>query len=41
VNLTLGNGEVRQGQVLEIKGSKAVVQVFEGTQDIDNRHTHW
>eukprot|EP00947_MAST-08B_sp_MAST-8B-sp1_P002525 g2525.t1 len=40
VNLTLGNGEVRQGQVLEIKGSRAVVQVFEGTQDIDNRNTH-
>ena len=40
VELTLGSGEVRQGQVLEIKGSKAIVQVFEGTQDIDNRRTH-
>ena len=31
VNLTLGNGEKRQGQVLEVAGKKAVVQVFEGT----------
>ena len=27
VNLTLGTGESRQGQVLEIYGSRAVVQV--------------
>ncbi len=27
VNITLGDGEVRQGQVLEISGSRAVVQV--------------
>lgn len=27
VNITLGDGEVRQGQVLEIAGSRAVVQV--------------
>jgi len=40
VDLTLGNGEKRQGQVLEIHGSRAVVQVFEGTSGIDNRHTH-
>ncbi|CAK4069042.1 unnamed protein product [Aphanomyces euteiches] len=40
VNLTLATGEVRQGQVLEVQGSKAVVQVFEGTDGIDNRHTH-
>mmetsp|Transcript_39187 Transcript_39187/g.63594 ORF Transcript_39187/g.63594 Transcript_39187/m.63594 type:complete len:286 (+) Transcript_39187:50-907(+) len=39
VNLTLGNGERRQGQVLEIYGSRAVVQVFEGTSGIDNRKT--
>jgi len=39
VTLTLGNGEKRSGQVLEIAGSKAVVQVFEGTAGIDNRHT--
>ena len=40
VNITLGNGEVRQGQVLEISGKKAVVQVFEGTDGIDNTRTH-
>eukprot|EP00455_Lapot_gusevi_P039767 TRINITY_DN446_c0_g1_i2.p1 TRINITY_DN446_c0_g1~~TRINITY_DN446_c0_g1_i2.p1 ORF type:complete len:512 (+),score=190.51 TRINITY_DN446_c0_g1_i2:81-1616(+) len=40
VNITLGNGEKRKGQVLEINGNKAVVQVFEGTSGIDNRHTH-
>jgi len=39
VSLTLANGEKRQGQVLEIAGSRAVVQVFEGTSGIDNRHT--
>lgn len=39
VNLTLGSGEKRQGQVLEVAGKKAVVQVFEGTSGIDNRHT--
>ncbi len=40
VNLTLANGEKRKGQVLEINGNKAVVQVFEGTSGIDNKHTH-
>ncbi|RLN31660.1 hypothetical protein BBJ28_00004610 [Nothophytophthora sp. Chile5] len=40
VNLTLASGEKRQGKVLEVQGSKAVVQVFEGTDGIDNRHTH-
>uniref|UniRef100_A0A0G4IAA7 Vacuolar proton pump subunit B n=1 Tax=Chromera velia CCMP2878 TaxID=1169474 RepID=A0A0G4IAA7_9ALVE len=40
VNLTLGDGTVRQGQVLEIQGKKAVVQVFEGTTGIDNRACH-
>jgi V-type H+-transporting ATPase subunit B len=28
-----------QGQVLEVSGSRAVVQVFEGTSGIDNRKT--
>lgn len=37
VELTLATGEVRQGQVLEIFGSRAVVQVFEGTSGIDNK----
>lgn len=40
MSLTLGDGEVRTGQVLEIAGKKAVVQVFEGTDGIDNTFTH-
>ncbi|KAK2962547.1 putative V-type proton ATPase subunit B2 [Blattamonas nauphoetae] len=40
VYLTLGNGDRRTGKVLEVSGSKAVVQVFEGTSDIDNKRTH-
>lgn len=40
VLLHLGDGTKREGQVLEIKGSRAVVQVFEGTSGIDNRHCH-
>ena len=39
VELTLPDGRVRKGQVLEVQASKAVVQVFEGTQDIDTRKT--
>lgn len=39
VNLTLGDGEKRLGQVLEINGSTAVVQIFEGTAGIDNTYT--
>ena len=39
VNLTLGDGSHRSGQVLEVAGSKAVVQVFEGTSGIDNTAT--
>jgi len=40
VNLRLGDGTQRSGQVLEVAGSKAVVQVFEKTDGIDNRRTH-
>jgi len=40
VNITLGDGSVRRGQVLEVNGDKAVVQVFEGTTGIDNKKTH-
>lgn len=40
VNVRLGNGEIRKGQVLEIEGKKAVVQIFEGTSEIDNLNTH-
>lgn len=39
VNLTLRDGIERQGQVLEVAGSRAVVQVFEGTSNIDVRNT--
>ena len=39
VNITLGDGEARVGQVLEVAGNKAVVQIFEGTSGIDNRKT--
>lgn len=39
VNLTLPNGDLRQGQVLEIEGDKAIVQVFEGTSGIDAKLT--
>jgi len=39
VNLTLGDGSVIKGQVLEVVGKKAVVQVFEGTSGIDARNT--
>ena len=40
VDLTLGDGSKRRGQVLEVNGDKAIVQVFEGTTGIDNRNTH-
>ncbi|KAL7064142.1 hypothetical protein AAHC03_04733 [Spirometra sp. Aus1] len=39
VKLTLADGSVRSGQVLEVSGKKAVVQVFEGTSGIDAKHT--
>eukprot|EP00322_Chrysochromulina_rotalis_P027500 CAMPEP_0115848358 /NCGR_PEP_ID=MMETSP0287-20121206/10881_1 /TAXON_ID=412157 /ORGANISM="Chrysochromulina rotalis, Strain UIO044" /LENGTH=564 /DNA_ID=CAMNT_0003302269 /DNA_START=218 /DNA_END=1913 /DNA_ORIENTATION=- len=39
VTLTLSDGVQRTGQVLEVQGSKAVVQVFEGTSGIDNLGT--
>lgn len=39
VNLVLADGTERTGQVLEVSGSKAVVQVFEGTSGIDAKHT--
>ncbi|KTW31569.1 V-type proton ATPase subunit B [Pneumocystis carinii B80] len=39
VNLYLENGDVRTGQVLESRGTTAIVQVFEGTASIDVRST--
>ena len=40
VNVRLGDGSVRKGQVLEINGNRAVVQIFEGTQNIDVVNTY-
>lgn len=39
VRITLPDGSRRTGQVLEVSGKKAVVQVFEGTAGIDTKHT--
>jgi len=39
VNLRLGDGSERRGQVLEVDGDRAVVQVFEGTSGVDNKRT--
>jgi V-type H+-transporting ATPase subunit B len=39
VEIKLGDGTLRRGQVLEVDGTRAVVQVFEGTSGIDNRKT--
>ena len=39
VTLTLKDGTQRSGQVLEVSGDKAIVQVFEGTSGIDAKHT--
>ncbi|KAL7981450.1 hypothetical protein Chor_002346 [Crotalus horridus] len=39
VHLTLPDGTKRSGQILEVSGSKAVIQVFEGTSGIDAKRT--
>ncbi|XP_008822918.1 V-type proton ATPase subunit B, kidney isoform isoform X2 [Nannospalax galili] len=39
VNFTLPDGTQRSGQVLEVSGTKAIVQVFEGTSGIDAQKT--
>ncbi|KAJ5341426.1 P-loop containing nucleoside triphosphate hydrolase protein [Penicillium brevicompactum] len=39
VTLTLPDGSERSGQVLEVKGERAVVQVFEGTSGVDVKKT--
>ncbi|EJW02162.1 V-type proton ATPase subunit B [Edhazardia aedis USNM 41457] len=39
VQLTLQDKSIRTGQVLEVKGEKAIVQVFEGTSAIDAKNT--
>jgi V-type H+-transporting ATPase subunit B len=40
VTLTLPDGTKRGGQVLEVQGKKAIVQVFEGTSGVDVKSTH-
>ncbi|KAJ2458816.1 Vacuolar ATP synthase subunit B, partial [Coemansia sp. RSA 2322] len=40
VTLTLPDGSKRAGQVLEVQGKRAVVQVFEGTTGVDTKLTH-
>merc|ERR1712207_110296 len=40
VNVNLSDGTVRQGQILEVNKKKAIVQVFEGTSNIDNKDCH-
>jgi V-type H+-transporting ATPase subunit B len=40
VNVNLANGTVRKGQILEVNKKKAVVQVFEGTSEIDTKNCH-
>ncbi|CDZ96401.1 vacuolar atp synthase [Phaffia rhodozyma] len=40
VTLTLPDGSKRGGQVLEVSGKKAIVQVFEGTSGVDVKSTH-
>ncbi|KAJ1953163.1 Vacuolar ATP synthase subunit B, partial [Dispira parvispora] len=40
VQITLPDGSQRSGQVLEVQGKKAVVQVFEGTSGIDTKTSH-
>lgn len=39
VSLTLPDGTERSGQVLEARGSRAIVQVFEGTSGVDVKKT--
>uniref|UniRef100_H2Z5G6 Vacuolar proton pump subunit B n=1 Tax=Ciona savignyi TaxID=51511 RepID=H2Z5G6_CIOSA len=39
VTLNLADGSQRSGQVLEVSGEKAIVQVFEGTSGIDAKYT--
>ncbi len=39
VEITTADGEIRTGQVLDAMTDKAVVQVFEGTSDLDTKNT--
>jgi len=37
IEVRMQNGEIRRGQVLEVDGDKAMVQIFEGTSNINLR----
>ncbi|KAI9594190.1 vacuolar ATP synthase [Syncephalis fuscata] len=39
VQLTLPDGSKRSGQVLEVQGKRAIVQIFEGTSGVDAKAT--
>jgi V/A-type H+-transporting ATPase subunit B len=39
VEITLGNGEIRRGRVLEANGNQALVQLFEGSTGINLKST--
>lgn len=39
VSIEMSNGERRIGRVVEIEGNKAVIQVFEGTNDLSLKNT--
>lgn len=39
VTLRLSDGTIRSGQVLHVSGKRAIVQVFEGTGNIDAKYT--
>ncbi|KAL3729774.1 hypothetical protein ACJRO7_026847 [Eucalyptus globulus] len=39
VNIRLGDGTTRRGQVLEVDGEKVAAQVYEGTSGIENKYT--
>jgi V-type H+-transporting ATPase subunit B len=39
IDLTLPDGSVRAGQVLEVQGKRAIIQVFEGTSGVDVKKT--
>lgn len=39
VDIRLDNGTIRQGRIVQIDGSRVVIQVFEGTKDISLENT--
>ena len=39
VDIELGDGSVRHGQILQVENDKVLVQVFEGTDGIDVKET--